>query len=178
MHSVAFILPTLLLLVIFPLANANVEKTIFLGPPPPPLSPSLSSSTNPFNPDLSDLGLDRLSPPTPILRTKLNASFPDTNTDADASASPGGKGTESWFLLEGLIPGQRYEVRVCWAATVCFIPGPSGLGVVESTRLTNWVVEATNILRPRDIHPTRNNRRSVPPILDKSFLLCASRVCG
>ena len=54
----------------------------------PPLSPSLSSSTNPFNPDLSDLGLDRLSPPTPILRTKLNASFPDTNTDADASASP------------------------------------------------------------------------------------------
>lgn len=118
MHPIASLLPTLLVL---PLANANVEKTIFLGPPPPPLSPSLSSSTNPFNPDLSDLGLDRLSPPTPILRTELNASFPDADTDVGAGpdASAGGKGTESWFLLEGLVPGQRYEVRVCWVATVC-----------------------------------------------------------
>ena len=128
MHAIASLLPNFLLiiLIILPLANANVEKTIFLGPPPPPLSPSLSSSTNPFNPDLSDLGLDRLSPPTPILRTKLNASFPDTDVGAglDASAGGKGKGTESWFLLEGLVPGQRYEVRVCWAATVCFISMP------------------------------------------------------
>lgn len=126
MHTITLLLPTLLLLVLLPLANANVEKTIFLGPPPPPLSPSLSSSTNPFNPDLSDLGLDRLSPPTPILRTKLNASFPDTEPDADASTEgkSKGKGTESWFLLEGLVPGQRYEVRVCWVATVCSIFNP------------------------------------------------------
>lgn len=38
---------------------------------------------------------------------------------AGPDASAGGKGTESWFLLEGLVPGQRYEVRVCWVATVC-----------------------------------------------------------
>lgn len=97
-----FLRPLFLLLTT---ALANVEKTIFLAPPPSPLS----SSTN-INPDLSDLGLDLLSPENPILRTKLNASFPST-------AQP--YGTESWFLLEGLNPGQRYEVRVCWLATVC-----------------------------------------------------------
>lgn len=95
----------LLTLTILPTTHANVEKTIFLAPTPTPLS----SSSN-ITPDLSDLGLDLLSPENTILRTKFNASFPST-------AKP--DGTESWFLLEGLNPGQRYEVRVCWLATVC-----------------------------------------------------------
>jgi hypothetical protein len=92
-----------LLTLLLQTAHANVEKTIFLAPTPSPLS-----SSN-ITPDLSDLGLDLLSPENNILRTNLNASFPST-------AKP--DGAESWFLLEGLNPGQRYEVRVCWLATV------------------------------------------------------------
>ncbi|CAI4211546.1 unnamed protein product [Parascedosporium putredinis] len=32
-------------------------------------------------------------------------------------ASESSPGSESWFLLDELVPDQRYEVRVCWAAT-------------------------------------------------------------
>ncbi|CAI7578951.1 unnamed protein product [Penicillium manginii] len=89
-----------LLLSIASIAHANVEKTIFLGPP---------ASTIPSEePDLDDLGLERLSPTNPVVRTQINASFP-TNDAPD--------GTDSWFFLEDLTPGQRYEVRVCWLAT-------------------------------------------------------------
>lgn len=81
--------------------QANVEKTIFLAP---------AVATIPSEePSLDDLGLERLSPQSPVVRTKLNASFPTT-------ALP--YGTDSWFFLENLNPGQRYEVRVCWLATV------------------------------------------------------------
>lgn len=83
------------------LVNANVEKTIFIGPPASTI-PSEES-------DLDDLGLERLSPANPVVRTQLGASFPT----ADAPA-----GTDSWFFLEDLTPGQRYEVRACWLATV------------------------------------------------------------
>ncbi|KAJ5787065.1 hypothetical protein N7457_002055 [Penicillium paradoxum] len=81
-------------------AQANVEKTIFLAPAP---------ATIPSDePDLDDLGLERLSPQSPVVRTRLNASFPTT-------AAP--DGIDSWYFLENLNPGQRYEVRVCWLAT-------------------------------------------------------------
>ncbi|PWY86871.1 hypothetical protein BO70DRAFT_333453 [Aspergillus heteromorphus CBS 117.55] len=89
----------LLLLLFATLAAANVEKTIFLGPPP---------STIPTpHPPIDDLGLARLSPSQPILRTSLNASFPTPDT----------LGTDSWYFLENLTPGRRYEVRICWLAT-------------------------------------------------------------
>ncbi|KAI9931511.1 hypothetical protein ASPWEDRAFT_25616 [Aspergillus wentii DTO 134E9] len=79
---------------------ANVEKTIFLAP---------SSATIPsLDPTLDDLGLERLSPLNPVLRTNLNASFPTTEAPL---------GTDSWFFLENLNPGQRYEVRICWLAS-------------------------------------------------------------
>lgn len=97
------LIPTLgLLLPLFTaVAQANVEKTIFLAPAP---------ATIPSDePDLDDLGLERLSPQTPVVRTRLNASFPTTEAP---------DGTDSWFFLENLNPGQRYEVRVCWLATV------------------------------------------------------------
>ncbi|KAJ0421935.1 hypothetical protein BJY00DRAFT_101741 [Aspergillus carlsbadensis] len=81
------------------LAAANVEKTIFLGPSPLAI-PAL-------NPALDDLDLERLSPENGMLRTNLNASFPTTDEP----------GTESWYFLENLSPGQRYEVRICWLAT-------------------------------------------------------------
>ncbi|PYH99969.1 hypothetical protein BO71DRAFT_424757 [Aspergillus ellipticus CBS 707.79] len=90
---------SLLLLLFTTLITANVEKAIFLGPPP---------STIPTpHPPIDDLGLARLSPSQPILRTFLNASFP----------TPDNRGTDSWYFLENLTPGRRYEVRICWLAT-------------------------------------------------------------
>ncbi|GKZ22261.1 hypothetical protein AbraIFM66951_007448 [Aspergillus brasiliensis] len=95
--SLPYLLVALLLLTT--LATANVEKTIFLAPPPTTIPTP--------HPPIDDLGLARLSPSHPILRTHLNASFP-------TQSSPG---TESWFFLQNLTPGRRYEVRICWLAT-------------------------------------------------------------
>ena len=52
-----------------------------------------------------------LSPSNWRLHTDLAAAFPGPDTPL---------GTEAWFLLEGLTQHQRYEVRICWAATVRF----------------------------------------------------------
>lgn len=84
-------------------ALGNVEKTIFLGP----ASISIPSG----HPNLKDLYLDVLSPPLSrlSLRRQIPASFP-TPTDP--------RGNETWLLLEGLEGGRRYEVRICWVATV------------------------------------------------------------
>ncbi|PYI03777.1 hypothetical protein BO78DRAFT_463053 [Aspergillus sclerotiicarbonarius CBS 121057] len=94
-----FSLPCLLVLLLTTFTTANVEKTIFLGPPP------ITIPTP--HPPIDDLGLARLSPSHPIIRTYLNASFP----------TPSSPGTESWFFLQNLHPGRRYEVRLCWLAT-------------------------------------------------------------
>lgn len=84
-------------------ALGNVEKTIFLAPP----SISIPSG----HPNLNDLYLDVLSAPLSqlSLRRQVPASFP-TPTDP--------RGNETWLLLEGLQEGRRYEVRICWLATV------------------------------------------------------------
>lgn len=84
-------------------ALGNVEKTIFLAPP--------SVSIPLGRPNLEDLYLDVLSTPLSLLslRRQLPASFP-------TPANPGGN--ETWLLLEGLEEGRRYEVRICWMATV------------------------------------------------------------
>jgi hypothetical protein len=91
----------LLLALNFPFAAANTEKVIFTGPiaRPVPGEP----------PTLTNLQLPELSPQNWSLRTHLEAAFP---TDSSKY------GTSSWVLLRGLQDGQRYEVRVCWAATV------------------------------------------------------------
>ncbi|KZM28848.1 uncharacterized protein EKO05_0008553 [Ascochyta rabiei] len=82
------------------MVNANVEKTIFLGP---------SAVTLPdIRPSLEDLRLHSLSNLEPILPTQLPVQFPShTNPH----------GIESWYLLSGLEEGRRYEVRICWPAT-------------------------------------------------------------
>ena len=82
----------------------NVEKAIFLAPEAVLIPPQ--------HPNLQDLNLETLSPAKWSLRIQLAASFPFTGAT---------KGTESWFLLDGLSKHQRYEVRVCWAATVRFL---------------------------------------------------------
>ncbi|KAF2688669.1 hypothetical protein K458DRAFT_293025 [Lentithecium fluviatile CBS 122367] len=81
--------------------NANVEKTVFLGPSPVTL-PNVT-------PSLDDLRLDTLDPAhLAILATKLPVQFPSRSAP---------RGLESWYLLRGLEDGRRYEVRICWPAT-------------------------------------------------------------
>ncbi|KAF2826120.1 hypothetical protein CC86DRAFT_406417 [Ophiobolus disseminans] len=80
--------------------NANVEKTIFLGPRPIALPD--------VRPSLDDLRLHVLTPSQTILPTQLPVQFP-------SKAAP--RGLESWYLLQHLEPGRRYEVRICWPAT-------------------------------------------------------------
>jgi hypothetical protein len=81
--------------------NANVEKTIFLGP---------SAVTLPeIHPSLDDLHLQSLSRLDSVLPTQLAVQFP-------SKAEP--HGLESWYLLSDLEEGRRYEVRICWPATV------------------------------------------------------------
>lgn len=79
----------------------NTEKAIFLGP---------SQLQVPVtHPTLEDLHLETLSPRHGFLRTNIQAAFP-----ADTSRY----GQSTWLLLRALREGQRYEVRICWAATV------------------------------------------------------------
>ncbi|OKO97670.1 hypothetical protein PENSUB_9961 [Penicillium subrubescens] len=100
MHHITTTLLAILLPLFTGLVHANVEKTIFLGPP----ATTIPSAA----PDLDDLGLERVSPQNAVVRTQLNASFPTAEAP---------DGSDSWFFLENLTPGQRYEVRICWLAT-------------------------------------------------------------
>lgn len=95
------LLQTLTLLSLVQTAFSNVEKTIFLGPDPIPIPLT--------RPTLSDLFIDTLTPTNWSLRTHVSAKFP-TTTDP--------KGHSTWLILDNLTPSQRYEVRICWAATV------------------------------------------------------------
>ena len=81
--------------------TANVEKTIFLGPSPVVLSN--------VRPSIDYLRLHTLNYAHTILPTRLPVQFP-------SEAAP--RGRESWYLLQHLEPGRRYEVRICWPATV------------------------------------------------------------
>jgi hypothetical protein len=83
----------------------NTEKAIFLGPSALQIPDA--------HPTLADLQLDTLSSESLYLRRYINAAF---STDSFEH------GPATWVLLNSLEEGRRYEVRVCWAATVCFIP--------------------------------------------------------
>jgi hypothetical protein len=109
---------------------ANTEKTIFLGPDP--ISVTGAHST------LSNLPLDTLTPSNGALRTKLSAQFP-TAEDPEGSAT--------WLVLDKLNPNQRYEVRVCWPATVRLTHSPS----LRISCLTH--VPATNRILPLHLPP-------------------------
>ncbi len=95
---------------------ANADKIIFTGPAPAniPLA----------KPSLSDLNLDVLGPEGWDIRTNLTRVFPavrdtsDDLDDQDEAAEAGPEGHSSWFLLNDLTEGRRYELRVCWAAIV------------------------------------------------------------
>lgn len=80
----------------------NTEKVIFLGP--------ASFQVPTEHPTIEDLHLEVLTPQRLSLRTHIKAQFP---TDSEKY------GLATWLVLDQLQEGQRYEVRVCWAATVC-----------------------------------------------------------
>jgi hypothetical protein len=87
------------------LVAANVEKTIFVAPD--------ETTMTTDGPSLSNLCLQSLTPvdDNRKIRISLPVTFP---TKEDAF------GQSSWYILQNLKPGQRYEVRICWSATVCF----------------------------------------------------------
>jgi len=91
-HLVAF-----LRLIVF--VMANTEKTIFTAP---------ESIALPHDAAIDNLFLEALHPNRLTVRMHLNASFPTDDKP---------HGEETWTLLEGLNPGQRYELRLCWLAT-------------------------------------------------------------
>lgn len=86
---------------LLPSALANVEKTVFV-------SPSAVAVPN-VRPGLQDLRLTSLSPHAHVLRTLIPVAFPSDDAP---------RGLDYWYLLTELTPGQRYEVRICWLATV------------------------------------------------------------
>ena len=93
------LLPVLLFLLahhILP-ALANVEKVIFTAPR------ALSQDKKGFS------DWKALYPKRPSLRSSLVRAFPDTEHP---------QGLETWLVLDGLTEYQRYELRICWAATV------------------------------------------------------------
>lgn len=83
---------------------ANTEKAIFLGPE----TVNIPSA----KPSLDDLNIDILTPTNWSIRTHIEAEFPSDSRKA---------GKPTWLLLDNLTEGQRYELRVCWAATVSLI---------------------------------------------------------
>jgi hypothetical protein len=79
----------------------NTEKVIFKAP-------SKLSIPN-RHPTLDSLQLTTLTPLEPFLQSRFKVSFP-------TEESPFGKDT--WYLLRDLREHSRYEVRICWAASV------------------------------------------------------------
>ena len=121
----------LVLLSFVPYALANVEKIIFTAPE--------AVSVPQEHPNLDDLYLVSLSSAVNSVRLRVNASFP-------SEESPNGE--ETWLLLENLNPARRYEVRICWAATVSdsFLRG--------DLEVTDGEI-ATNVIQPSGLYITR-----------------------
>ncbi|KAI0974892.1 hypothetical protein F4678DRAFT_458008 [Xylaria arbuscula] len=86
---------------ILPYVWGNTEKAIFLGPSP------VDAESRTY-PTLDYLQLVSLSPDKSAVRTHLKAAHPGRDSRP---------GAPSWFVLHNLTESQRYEVRVCWAAT-------------------------------------------------------------
>lgn len=90
----------LLLLFVVP-ALANTEKVVFVAPEDITLPNSQHA--------LDSLLLHTLSPAHPTVRSRIPVVFADDKHP---------RGNSSWYLLEDLVQGRRYELRICWAATV------------------------------------------------------------
>lgn len=116
------------------LTSANTEKVIFLGPEPVNI-PAQSTS-------LAALNIDTLTPVNYSLRTHLDAIFPTEDFP---------RGKETWLILDNLTESQRYEVRVCWLATVSSLPFHSTHNLHYTIKLT--IDPATHRLSSHHLSP-------------------------
>ncbi|KAK0269161.1 hypothetical protein LTR35_015070 [Friedmanniomyces endolithicus] len=91
---------TVLFVLLLAQAHANTEKVIFVSPP------AVSITTS--GPSFEQLHLPSITPEKSSLRLSLPAAFPSEKQP---------RGLDTWYMLRSLNPSQRYEVRVCWAAT-------------------------------------------------------------
>lgn len=100
-----------------PSVCGNVEKEIFVAPHEPQELFFTSANGQSVELEALHIGLPLLTPsshcrttePCRSIRISLNTSFLD-------------RGEKQWVLLDHLEPGRRYEVRICWAATVSLYP--------------------------------------------------------
>ncbi|KAI4958574.1 hypothetical protein J4E86_004178 [Alternaria arbusti] len=135
--------------------NANVEKTIFLGPSPVTLSN--------VRPGLDDLGLHYLSPSSTILPIRVPVQFPTESLP---------RGLESWYLLRGLQDGRRYEVRICWPATQptdFWLDTYSVTHVFDTPEFISSLSEYNSVIR-RDPVDDDGNTKEAPPAAPESVL--------
>jgi hypothetical protein len=84
-------------------ALGNVEKVVFLGPKP------IAGTVLGLGDSLSSPYLELLNPSESSLRRVLHSTFEE---------SLDRKESDAWVLLDDLEVGRRYEIRVCWSATV------------------------------------------------------------
>lgn len=127
-------------------AFANVEKVIFLAPQEMAIPQA--------HPSLEDLYLVTLSPSLSGVRLPLNASFP-TKPSPTGDHDPVGE--QSWLLLDHLLPGRRYEVRICWLATVRMTRLAFGFIAFVGCKLT---LLATGVIPAPCFHSSRSPRCS------------------
>ncbi|KAK3345217.1 hypothetical protein B0H65DRAFT_524928 [Neurospora tetraspora] len=173
-------LPSQLLVLIISLlcsvVLANVEKTIFLGP-----SSSSHSEENIIKDDQQaqrwlDNKLHHIHTLTPTpndrssLRTRLKRVFPSADHP---------RGQDAWFLLDGLTEGQRYEVRVCWAATQptnFYMETYTAKEVIMTPHLAGSLMEYFPAVSPQAQHATTklkdsSSGSSSPPSSSAALLL-------
>lgn len=85
--------------------SANVEKVIFVAPPALPNRDIHSA--------VDELQVHKFDPLASSIRLHLPVIFPNATYE---------QGLASWYILDDLEPGRRYEVRICWAAIVGLEP--------------------------------------------------------
>ncbi|KAI1311650.1 hypothetical protein F5Y03DRAFT_285204 [Xylaria venustula] len=141
---------------ILPYVWGNTEKTIFLGPSPV----DVQSRTYPT---LDYLRLISLSPDKSAVRTHLKAEHPGRDSRP---------GAPSWFVLHNLTESQRYEVRVCWAATQ---PTTFKMEVYEletvfrAPELTSELSEYASITSSENPHVTISSQTPKPGIKESGI---------
>lgn len=101
-HRIMFLFHFIIITLLSPVI-ANVEKAIFTAP---------EAITIPLQkPSLEDLNLSVLTHDDSSIRANLTRVFPNEPKNYATGAA-------TWLLLDSLNAGQRYELRVCWAAIV------------------------------------------------------------
>lgn len=125
--------------------RGNVEKTIFIAP---------EVSLQLHDASIDNLLLEPIHPHRLSVQTHVNASFP----------KPPKNGEDSWSLLAGLNPGQRYEVRICWLATqpTAFRLDTYTIGKAFETpdlitSLSTYAYARHDVLSESDIRALRDN---------------------